>query len=341
MIKRRELWVDNLKIFACILVVLGHLFQSMVSAGYIADGVVYQWFNKTIYYFHVPLFFICSGFLYQKYCDTSTILKWGRNVANKAIALMIPYVVFSVITWVLKNTFADSVNQQTESLIRSLTLSPISPYWYLIALFFIFVFVPVMKGKFSTAFVLLLAVATKAFTFIFNGTDILLIDNVLSNIIWFVLGMCLNKFNIDVLFRKRVFLFLSLPVAALFDVFSVILTKSEGYNPIYSFIMGFAACFVFVILAIQSDNLRVSEKVSGVFSKYTLPVFLMHTIFAAAFRSVLQKIGVTNGFLHILVGLVISFAGPVVTYMIASKIKFFDFFISPNKYIKISKKNRG
>ncbi|MBE6737633.1 MAG: acyltransferase [Ruminococcaceae bacterium] len=339
MIKKRELWVDNLKIFACVLVVLGHLFQSMVSAGIMSESFLYTWFDKTIYYFHVPLFFICSGYLYQKYTDTSTFAKWGRNVANKAVALMIPYFVFSVITWVLKNVFADSVNQETDGLFTSLFLNPISPYWYLFALFFIFVLIPVMKDKASTAFVLIFAALAKIFTFIPIGVDIYILNIILGNIIWFVLGMCLVKFSIATLFKKKLFLFFALFVALLFDVFSFVLAKIQGYNALLSFFMGLAACFVFVVLAIQIEDFKLSEKLASVFARYTLPVFLMHTIFAAAMRSVLNKLGVTNSFLHIMIGLLISFAGPVVTYMIASRIKFLDFFLSPNKYIKISKKN--
>ncbi len=65
--KKRDIWVDNVKVVACILVVLGHFYQSMVKSGIADDTFFYKLFNNTIYYFHVPLFFICRGFLYQKY----------------------------------------------------------------------------------------------------------------------------------------------------------------------------------------------------------------------------------------------------------------------------------
>lgn len=64
-VRTREKWVDDVKVIACILVVLGHFLASVQS--YAPGGVLYEWFHKTIYYFHVPLFFICSGYLYQKY----------------------------------------------------------------------------------------------------------------------------------------------------------------------------------------------------------------------------------------------------------------------------------
>lgn len=55
----------------------------MVKATIIPDNDLYSWFNKTIYYFHVPLFFICSGYLYQKYSRIKNILDWKNNIIKK------------------------------------------------------------------------------------------------------------------------------------------------------------------------------------------------------------------------------------------------------------------
>ena len=75
----REFWIDYIKVFACVLVVLGHFFQSMVKAAVLPDNSLYQWFNTVIYYFHVPLFFICSGYLYQRYSSVDNILSWEQK----------------------------------------------------------------------------------------------------------------------------------------------------------------------------------------------------------------------------------------------------------------------
>lgn len=55
--KSRELWPDLVKVIACGLVLLGHFSQSMIKSGFMNDGVLYEWFQLTIYSFHVPLFF--------------------------------------------------------------------------------------------------------------------------------------------------------------------------------------------------------------------------------------------------------------------------------------------
>ena len=52
-----------MKAIACIFVVLGHFFQSMVRSGVLSDSDICQWFNTTIYDFHVPLFYLLWLFI--------------------------------------------------------------------------------------------------------------------------------------------------------------------------------------------------------------------------------------------------------------------------------------
>ena len=56
MIDEREKWIDYIKVFACVLVFVGHFFMSMVSAEILTETTLYHRFIKTIYYVHVPLF---------------------------------------------------------------------------------------------------------------------------------------------------------------------------------------------------------------------------------------------------------------------------------------------
>ena len=147
MSSKREVWVDYVKVFACILVVLGHFFQSMVKANILPENGLYAWFNTTIYYFHVPLFFICSGYLYQKYSIVDGLSSWKQNTIKKAVVLGIPYFAFSLATWLLKTVFSGSVNNEMGGLLDTLFIHPTAPYWYLYVLFFIFVLIPTVRGE--------------------------------------------------------------------------------------------------------------------------------------------------------------------------------------------------
>lgn len=160
-VRTREKWVDDIKVIACILVVLGHFFQSMTKANILPENDLYGWFNTTIYYFHVPLFFICSGYLYQMYSKVNSVGSWCKNVAKKALALGVPYATFTTATWVLKKVFSSSVNDQIGGLGDTLFLHPTAPYWYLYALFFIFLVTPTFSSVKVAAVGLIAALAAK------------------------------------------------------------------------------------------------------------------------------------------------------------------------------------
>lgn len=170
LVRKRVIWVDSVKVIACILVVLGHFFQSMTKADILSAGHLYEWFNKTIYYFHVPLFFICSGYLYQKYSRVNDANSWIRNVMKKALALGVPYATFSTVTWILKTIFSSNVNDRIGSLSDTLFLHPTAPYWYLYALFFIFFVTPTFNCKKMAIIGLGAALGVKFLNIIGGGT---------------------------------------------------------------------------------------------------------------------------------------------------------------------------
>lgn len=169
-VRTREKWVDDVKVIACILVVLGHFFQSMTKANILPENDLYEWFETTIYYFHVPLFFICSGCLYQKYSKVNSVDGWFRNIVKKALALGVPYVSFSTATWVLKKAFSSSVNDQIGGLGDTLFFHPTAPYWYLYALFFIFFVTPTFSSVKVAAVGLIIALAAKVLILTGGGT---------------------------------------------------------------------------------------------------------------------------------------------------------------------------
>lgn len=319
--KKRDYWVDNVKVVACILVVLGHFFQSMVKAGIIADNFFYQWFDTTIYYFHVPLFFICSGYLYQKYSRVDSVNSWCRNVLKKALALGVPYFTFSTITWVLKTVFSGSVNDQIGGLGSTLFLHPTSPYWYLYCLFFIFLITPTFVSKKTSMLGLIIAFAMKVF-YLAGGTSISAIRTVLSNEIWFVLGMSMNW--VELRWVKPQY---GVLVFGLFLALSIVPLEFTGM----SFVLGLIACtgVVMILYKTKQDN---------PLARYTMPIYLMHTIFAASLRSLLLKLGIGSEVIHITLGLAISFVGPIFAAIVMDKVKYLDFFLYPGKYIRIGAK---
>ena len=324
-VRTREKWVDDVKVIACILVVLGHFFQSMTKANILPESDLYKWFNTTIYYFHVPLFFICSGYLYQKYSKVNDFTSWKKNVAKKALALGVPYVTFTTATWILKKVFSGSVNDQIGGLGDTLLLHPTAPYWYLYALFFIFLVTPTFSTVKMASVGLAATIVAKVCILTGGGTGVYAVSTVLTNEIWFVLGMIICVFNVQLRGKKLQ----GTAIGLLFLGLSIAVHMANVQNLAVSFVLGLMACTAVILLVATYEE--KSGKAMGFFAKYTMPIFLMHTLFAAPMRSVLLKIGVTNAAIHIALGLGISFAGPIVAAWIMKKTKWLEFFLYPNK----------
>ena len=329
-VRTREKWVDDVKVIACILVVLGHFFQSMMKANILSENDLYEWFNTTIYYFHVPLFFICSGYLYQKYSKVNSVGSWCKNVAKKALALGVPYATFTTATWVLKKVFSSSVIDQIGGLGNTLLLHPTAPYWYLYALFFIFLVTPTFSSVKSAAVGLIVALAAKVLILTGGGYSVYAVSTVLSNEIWFVIGMSICSFNVQLKGRKIQGTIFGL----LFVILSIVVYTAKISGSAISFAIGLLAC-VAVIMMVAGFEEKFGRGMK-LLAKYTMPIFLMHTLFAAPLRSILMKIGIENAVIHVVLGLVISFAGPIIAAWIMKKTKWLEFFLYPNKFVKVN-----
>ena len=118
----------------------------------------------------------------------------------------------------------------------------------------------------------------------------------------------------------------------LFTILSVAVYMMGIRNDAVSFAMGLLAC-VAVILMVADYETKFG-KCMDFLAKYTMPIFLMHTLFAAPMRSLLLKIGMENAVVHIVLGLGISIAGPIIAAWIMKKTKWLEFFVYPNKFIK-------
>ena len=317
--KQREIWVDNVKVIACILVVLGHFFQSMTQANVLSANDLYQWFNQTIYYFHVPLFFICSGYLYQKLSVVNDVHSWGRNVLKKLLVLGIPYFTFSLATWVLKTLFSSSVNSEIGGLGDTLFLHPTSPYWYLYALFFLFLITPTFRNRSMAMIGLIIALAFKALG-IFGGYGVQVISYILSNEIWFVIGMCLSVFEFKKYLVKKS-LITPISTGVIFLLLSIWVYMIGLNHGVISFLLGLLVCFSVVTLMAKIYENRGQSAAFGTLAKYTMPIFLMHTLFAAPLRTVLFKLGIQNAVIHVILGIAISFIGPMIAAVIIKKSK--------------------
>ena len=99
-------------------------------------------------------------------------------------------------------------------------------------------------------------------------------------------------------------------------------------------------CFVIPIIyffIIKCENYKTLNM--NKLGKYFMPVYVLHTIVAAMFRSVLLKIGIHSFIVHFFVGLIVSIMIPVVIYNLAEKKWFLLFWFEPMKALKMKRGN--
>ena len=119
----------------------------------------------------------------------------------------------------------------------------------------------------------------------------------------------------------------------LFIILSIVVYTAKISGSVISFVMGLLAC-VAVILMVADFEEKFGNSMDFL-TKYTMPIFLMHTLFAAPLRSILIKVGIENAAIHVVLGLSISFVGPIIAAWIMKKTKWLEIFLYPNKFVKI------
>ena len=181
---------------------------------------------------------------------------------------------------------------------------------------------------------LLIALIFKALGIFEGGYGVQVISYVLSNEIWFVIGMCLSVVEFKRYLLKRSMI---APIAtgAIFLLLSIWVYMIGINHRVISFLLGLLACFSVVTLMAKIYENRGQSVAFGALAKYTMPIFLMHTLFAAPLRIVLLKIGIQNAMVHVILGIAISFIGPMIAAVIMKKSKWLEFFLYPGKFIKM------
>lgn len=334
--KKRIEWVDYLKAFACLLVVLGHLIQSLQKAELDGFENITGFIERSIYLFHMPLFMCMSGFLYNRTRKDFTAKSYGVFVLKKTINLGVPYFTFYCIFLSLNILFSSSVNTaRSKSDFLSMFNNPMPPYWFLYALLSIFICVPLIEKIFNNnKYITLAFLAGLKIISLFSLTPVYFINSVMSYGLYFYIGCFIND-------DKQTSLPKCVAGATVWSIASVLLyLYRDGIEAhLLAFIKIIFAITAIIILTQIFRRIKKSA-VLDTFKKYTFQIFVMHTIFAAGIRILLLKAGVENYAVHFIAGIIFSVYAPVIVSMISDKIVYTNFFFYPLKTTEQIKKGK-
>ena len=129
-------WVDYAKAIGILLVVYGHVARGLVSAGIMMDSSLHQYVDSIIYTFHMPLFFFLSGlFLTASFKSKG----FSRVVGSKIDTIVYPYILWSLLQGGVEVVLSTHTNGNvTIGEVMSLFTSPRAQFWFLYALFLVF-----------------------------------------------------------------------------------------------------------------------------------------------------------------------------------------------------------
>lgn len=128
-VSNRVLFIDYAKALGMLLIIWGHTKLTGIS-------------NEFCYAFHIPLFFFLSGMVFSK----DRYVTFGKFVRRKVNTLLVPYVVFSVLTWTLWAVYTYFTHADVDSLWMPLLQTVIAqgsggflvhnvPLWFVTCLF--------------------------------------------------------------------------------------------------------------------------------------------------------------------------------------------------------------
>nr|MBF0682940.1 acyltransferase family protein [Pseudomonas sp.] len=150
--QERNAWVDYAKAIGIILVVYGHVARGVFNAGLPMDEELFVLVDSIIYSFHMPLFFFLSGlFFYDSLMKRGT----GGLIVNKVDTIVYPFIVWSLLQGFFEAALSNYTNGQvTVTEVLSLLWEPRAQFWFLYALFMVFVLSAFVYAKADRRFFL-------------------------------------------------------------------------------------------------------------------------------------------------------------------------------------------
>lgn len=300
--------VDISKGIAIILVVYGHVILGLHSAG-LWNNVNYRLQYSFIYGFHMPLFFFLSGLFIKDWIE-----KDQKNaMVTKANRLLRPYLIWSIVQGIIMIVLSSSTNSKNSwQLLAKIPTEPFSQFWYLYDLFFLFLiyYVVIKKFKISEMWLLVIAALIAPFAFYINFWQSF---RIFYYLLFFVLGSVFWQHK-EILIRMPIF------VCAFVFILLNMLFFFWHTNSLITHIGGVFIALSGIALVISCAH-HIQSNILSKIGQLSMPIYLIHIISLAGVRISLLKIGITNIYIHVVLGFLFGIIIPLLVYMILRKTK--------------------
>lgn len=258
-------YIDALKGFAILLVVMGHVLANChmdYNSSLMGGQSMLLW--KVIYSFHMPLFMFCSGLVFK--FDSPSLSYFCKVLKKRFVSLMFPYFCMGTVSFLFRDVFSE--------------------YWYLYVLF-VFYFVSLVfqcclsrfkwnNGIVGSVVLLLFAFAVQMFCIRYKNFAVKPFFDLshFSLYFWFCLGYVFKKHKMARFCHENIFSVFALIFFLFFFLkfHNVSLIHIPGHIYVLSAILFFYSFFVLL------KNNKFLDYLSGI-GFYSLEIYLIHFFF--------------------------------------------------------------
>lgn len=331
---KREDWLDALKGFAIICIVLGHVIErAETGIGYVGEPL--HFIDVFVNRIHIYIFFITSGYLYGKY-DRQKLRNGGYTktyVRKKVLDLFLPYTYFAVLIWIGKMIFSDYVVRKTSVMdLLMMFINPVAFMWYIYVLFIILMIVFALDKffNFRNSTIMMITLILLAIEVIINPTYVA-IYKTLHNVGVLFLGVILSEK--EEILSNRKYLYISGCLTILFGVLS---WWFEGRYDIIDVVINYSSAYFFMSLFYIFKDIKCDwvKKLGN----ETLYIYIMHPIILNLVRMIFMKCKFYNLGVWIAVLLILGIGIPYIYAQIAKRLFILEVPFKPRKYIEKSRK---
>lgn len=334
--KENLLEFNYLRAIGIFLVVLGHSFPFIDEINISS----FKYVHSLIYSFHMPLFIMISGFFAYKIMSIKSFGEYKIFVLNKFSRLIIPYFTISLFTIPIKfllNKFSERPLVLSEVLIDIIFYpwrNPIIFFWFIYALFIIFVFSPIIV-KFNKYIVL------GAFLFLYiipkPNIEFMGINSILTYSIFFFTGIYLRDFymknrakflNLKLAHKNIILIFI---IPTLIFLINFQFPNYENaflqilINIFYFFksLLGIYVCFIISILLCRFKEFKSLKLIS----EYSFDIYLLSWFSQIFCRIIFYQILNLNYLVVVILSLICGFLPIVISKFLLRKFYIFRKFI--------------
>jgi len=327
-VENRADWVDCAKAIGIILVVFGHVTRGIYNAGVKIPVDLYRLTDSIIYSFHMPLFFFLSGlFFYSSFSK-----RGGKQlVFSKIDTVFYPYVAWSILQGCIEIFMSDYTNGNVSySEVFALLWAPRAQFWFLYALFVVFVAASAIYSIVSKRFsALVFLFATSLYLFPIGLFEQQAYKFLSQNLVFFSFGviftMYANVKHLSTVLPLLGMLFSFIVGQWLFHDYLSLEYTGRGIESLL-----LALISIIFVVSLSAHLSKKSYRFLAFIGSSSMAIYLMHILAGSGARVILTKlVGIDSFAVHLLLGCLIGVLAPLVVLTIINRLKTPYIFFAP------------